>query len=448
VDINGAAVTNISVFTGTNTFNNLSFIGRSIVNSGVGVSNRTISDDQTINGTLTLSAGTDAATRTFFRSSDLGTTRTLTCNAVASLTDIDFRDITIAGAAVSGGNLTGTRLGDCKGNTGITFDAPKTVYWVFSGSTTWGPSPAVPSWGLTPAGTATADAFPLAQDVAVVDDTGPGSGGAITTNSAYNIGTLDMSARTNPMNFNSNANAEVYGNWISSSAVTVTGTGELGFAGRGSQTLTSAGATFPGSFRIETPGGSVTLQDALESSRGSSTALNIRSGTFDANGYNVTLSGGGVSSQSSGTRAIAFGSGAWTIAGAPSPWTSTIFVENFSVTGTGTIRFTNASAKTAAFGGVDYSGITLDQGGEGILTVSGNNTFADITNSYSATGATTIKFSSTTQRVSNFTATGTAGNVLTIQGNSAVSPCNLVHTGTGDISIDYVALIGVRAYQI
>jgi hypothetical protein len=69
-------------------------------------------------GTLTLSAGTNATMRTFVRSNTIGTTRTLTCAAVASLTDIDFRDITIAGAAVSGGDLTGTRLGDGKGNSG------------------------------------------------------------------------------------------------------------------------------------------------------------------------------------------------------------------------------------------------------------------------------------------------------------------------------------------
>jgi hypothetical protein len=58
--------------------------------------------------------------RTFVRSNTIGTTRTLTCAAVASLTDIDFRDITIAGAAAP---VSGTRLGDCKGNSGITFDA-------------------------------------------------------------------------------------------------------------------------------------------------------------------------------------------------------------------------------------------------------------------------------------------------------------------------------------
>jgi hypothetical protein len=59
-----------------------------------------------------------------------------------------------------------------------------------------------------------------------------------------------------------------------------------------------------------------------------------------------------------------------------------------------------------------------------------------------------MNFGTTTQRVADFTATGTAGNVLTIQGSSATSPCTLIHTGAGDISIDYVTITGVRAYQI
>jgi hypothetical protein len=114
------------------------------------------------------------------------------------------------------------------------------------------------------------------------------------------------------------------------------------------------------------------------------------------------------------------------------------------------LSFTSASTKTFSIGTntSSFSGLTINQGGAGQLNLNGNNSFANITNTYSATGATTISFGTTTQRVANFTATGTAGNVLTIQGSSATSPCTLIHTGAGDISIDYVTITGVRAYQI
>ncbi len=80
--------------TGANTFNNLSITGR----TSVGASALALSANQTINNTLTVSAGTASAYRTSIVSNTVGTTRTLTCAAV-SLTDTDFRDITIAGAA-------------------------------------------------------------------------------------------------------------------------------------------------------------------------------------------------------------------------------------------------------------------------------------------------------------------------------------------------------------
>jgi hypothetical protein len=118
------------------------------------------------------------------------------------------------------------------------------------------------------------------------------------------------------------------------------------------------------------------------------------------------------------------------------------------VTGTGTISFTSASAKTFVGGDRSYTNITLNQGGAGALTISGNNTFKDITNTYKATGATNITLGTTTQRVSQWTAAGEAGRVLTVQGTSASSPGTLVHTGAGDISVDYLTITGVRAYPL
>jgi hypothetical protein len=259
-----------------------------------------------------------------------------------------------------------------------------------------------------------------------------------------------MSAPTaNTMTLACSESPLIYGNWINGTGVTLSGTGTLTFAGRGSQTIASAGRTFTQSLSINTPSGSVTLQDAFETNRSVAEALTLRSGTFDANNYNVTLSGAisGVNlDDTTTTRTVAVGSGTWTIAGT-SGWDASPST-GLTVTGTGTISLTSASAKTFIGGNLSYSGITLNQGGAGALTVSNNNTFANITNSYSATGATTLNFGTTTQRVADFTATGTAGNVLTIQGASATSPCTLIHTGAGDIDdVDYVTITGVRAYQ-
>jgi hypothetical protein len=421
---------------GVNSFNNFSFTGI----TSAGLKNISITANQTITGTLTLSAGTNATMRHFLQSNTIGTTRTLTCAAVASLTDIDFRDITIAGAAAP---VSGTRLGDCKGNSGITFDAAKTVYRVGAGAN-WSSST---SWSNTSGGTGDNIYFPLAQDTAIFDTNSATSGQTKNLDQSYNIGTIDMSARTsNTMTLATSTNTPtIYGNWINGTGTTLTGTGLMTFAGRGSQTITSAGRTFTQGFNVNTPSGSVTLQDAFICSSANTAFI---AGTFDAAGYNVSLTSAssGVATSVSTTRTIAIGSGTWTIAGT-SAWSASTST-NLTVTGTGTISLTSASAKTFAGGGISYSGITLDQGGAGALTISGNNTFANITNTYSATGATNITIGTTTQRVTQWTATGAATRVLTVQGTSASSPGTLILTGGTDPNVDYLTVTGVRAYSL
>lgn len=416
---------------GANTFNNLSVAGI----TSAGVNNIVLAANQTINGTLTLSAGTNATMRSFVRSNTLGTPRTLTVNAFSG-TDADFRDITVTGTAAP---ISGTRLGDCKGNSGITFGAGVTRYWNLAVGGLWSAT----GWAATSGGSPAINNFPLAQDTALFEATGLNSGATITINANYNIGTINMSARTsNTMTLSSSQNPIIYGNWINGTGTTMSGSSDITFAGRGSQTITSSGKAFSQPFTINTPGGSVTLQDAYTCN--ALAALIFTNGTFNANNFNVTLAN--QVNMNTGTQTIAVGSGTWTIAGSGNSWS--ILPAGLTVTGTGTIRMTSASAKTFIGGGLSYSGITLDQGGAGALTITGNNTFGNITNSYSATGATNITLGTTIQTVSSFTATGTVGKVLTIQGTSASSPATLILTSGTVTTPDYLTITGVRAYNL
>jgi hypothetical protein len=219
-----------------------------------------------------------------------------------------------------------------------------------------------------------------------------------------------MSARTsNTMTLATGSTTpSIYGNWINGTGTTLTGTGTLIFAGRVSQTITSAGRTFTQRIQCDSPDGSLTLQDALTVSLSSSSAINHVSGTFDAATYNVTASGasGGIASNSSSTRTLALGSGTWTLSGTggfnATPST------NLTVTGAGTISMTSASAKTFA-GGSIQTYPTLNQGGTGTLTVSGSNKFAGLTN----TAIGRIQFTGgTTNEFTSFTINGVSGNLL------------------------------------
>lgn len=415
-------------FSGNNTFNALSITGH---NAG-GYQSITFSNSQTI-GTLTITGGSPTS-RYFITSNAVGTPVTFTCTTT-SLTNADFRDITIAGAAAP---ASGTRIGDLKGNSGFAFTS-KTVYWNLSGAQNWEAT----GWATSSGGTPNANNFPLAQDTAVFDNTGSVTG--TITLGTWNVGTIDMSARTSAMTL-STTTPTIFGNWINGSGTTLAGTGAITFSGRGTQQITSAGKTWTQLLTIDSLGGSVVLQDAFTASQSSASVLTVTNGTFNASTYNVTLSGAasGVASSNSNTRTIAIGSGTWTIAGTTG-WNAAT-ATNLSITGSGTISLTAASAKTFAGGGANYGSVTVDQGGAGTLTITGNNTFGNITNSYKATGAATIALGNTIQRVGAFTAAGEASRLLTITGASAASPAALVFTGGGAVNTDYLAITGIRAF--
>jgi hypothetical protein len=167
----------------SNTFNSLSITAP----ASAGLRQVSLTADQTITGTLT-AAGATAVRRVMLRSNTVGTTRTLTVGTL-SADDCDFSDITIAGTAAGG---SPTRAGDCGGNSGVTFPAPKTVYWNLTGNQNWSAT----AWATTSGGTPALDNFPLAQDTAVFDDTGAaGMLGCKRSTSAP----VDMSARTSAM---------------------------------------------------------------------------------------------------------------------------------------------------------------------------------------------------------------------------------------------------------
>ena len=192
-------------------------------------------------------------------------------------------------------------------------------------------------------------------------------------------------------------------------------------------------------------GTTLQLGDAFTSN--SATNSSVSNGTFNTAGYNFTVFG--FSYTSSSTRTIAFGSSTWTITGSSISFTATS-ATNLTVTGaaTGKISMTSASAKTinpGAASGNYGQWPTLDQGGAGALTIVtpvGGAAFYNITNSYSATGATTITFQSTNiTTVSNFTATGASGKVLTINSSTSGTAAKLVLSGGGQVSTsDYLSI--------
>lgn len=424
--MSASSVNTTRTITGVNTFNNLTCTNAS---TAIGVLNLSFGANQTINGTLTLSGGTTnpGTNRLYIGSSTYGTQVTLTAAAV-SLTDVDFSDVIGAGAASP---FTGTRIGDAANNSGITFTTPKTVYFVGTTATSWAAS----QWATSSGGAVSSTNFPLPQDTATFDNNSLNASTTLTQGTGYNLPSIDASARTNLITLNFGFAASAYGSIILSSAVTLSGGAALTWQNRNTATITSAGVTWTPNITVNNITGTLKLLDAFVSST-TVNSLTLTSGTFDANGFNFT-GAGKFTLTGTNTRTLAIGSGTWTTSNA-STTTWVAAATGLTVTGTGTIFLTAATAKTFAGGDVNYGSVILNQGGAGALTISGSNTFGDITNTYGATGATSILFTAgTTQTLANFTASGTVGKLLTLNSTTAGTRFNL-SKASGNVDVNYL----------
>lgn len=409
------------------TFNNLTLSTK----ASDGILAYTIAANQTVNGTLTLGTSNTGIRRLFLSSATLGTQYTITATTVASLSDVDFRDIAFSSSQ------TGTRLGDCGGNSNITFDSPKTVYFTSAGSSqNWGAN----VWSTISGGSVNTNNFPLAQDTAIIDNN---SGTSLTislgTSQAWNIGSLNFSSRTNSATINWMQGENIHGSVTLSSAVSLGGssTGH-NYTGRGNtQTITTAGKTLLGPIYIKNIGGTVELGDALTISS-SYNGITLSNGTFDAKTYNVTIAN--FSSSVSTTRTLNMGTGTWTLSGTGTVWnTGTTTGLTFNV-GTSNILLSDITVIARVFtgGALTFNKITIG-GTTGISTTTFGSVSGTVIGELASnkTVAHTIIFSALSTTVTTWSVKGTVGNVVTVNSSSAGAAVPLTITNK-TTNIDYL----------
>jgi hypothetical protein len=300
----------------------------------------------------------------FVRSSVLGTARTLTVQTLAALVDVDFRDITAAGASAAS-PWTGTRLGNCRGNTNITFDAGVNKYFrsISGASANWPDT----IWSTSSADTATPSAndFPLPQDTVIIDNAGATvnnglrTGNTVTVADNWNMGNWDFSGRSTAFNWTQGSTDPViYGSVTLSASMTmttVTGTPTWTFSGAGlTQTVDTAGITLRlSNFIIDSPSGTVSLaRDTVLALSGTTTGTaTLTQGTLSLNTYTFTTVL--FSSTNTNTRTLAFGTGNIALTGnAATIWT-TATVTGLTVSGTPVVNASYSGAtgtRTITFG--------------------------------------------------------------------------------------------------
>jgi hypothetical protein len=222
--------------------------------------------------------------------------------------------------------------------------------------------------------------------------------------------------------------ANLYGDLIISSGMTFGVTfGTISFSsGTYNAVLTSNGKNFPSSVTLSNTG-SVTLTDNYS---GSTSLVRDTSGSIVANANvsasNITINGN-----------ANLGSGIWSVGGSWTTGASSVITP-----GTSTIRMGSASTKTFAGAGKTY--YNLEQNDTGTLIITGSNSFNDITVTPSLGASTITLTSGTTQTVTNFTLSGTAGNLVTLNSSTPGSPATLSKS-TGTVSVSYLNIVDSTA---
>jgi hypothetical protein len=213
---------------------------------------------------------------------------------------------------------------------------------------------------------------------------------------------------------------------------------------RASGTITSAGRAL-GATTINGSGITVTLADALQLGSSGTGTLTLTEGAFNAAGFNVSI--GTFSSSNTNTRTLSMGSGTWTIytTGVPGAtvWniaTSTNMTLNPSTSTINLNIFGSSSPYVFSGGGLTYYNLSLsraDAFSGSTARIVGSNTFNNITNT--SQPLTFQLTAGTTQTVSNFGLSGTAGNLVTINSTTGGSQATL-SKASGTVNAQYLSI--------
>jgi hypothetical protein len=292
------------------------------------------------------------------------------------------------------------------------------------------------NWSATSGGSPGASAPVSGDDVYFDAGSDSGAGFTVTvTATGPTVRNLTISGLDQAMILAGSTAFAVQGNIsLPASNFTWSATGSLNLTGSASsRTILTNGVTINSLVNFNSAGSDWTLQSAL--TLGSTRNFVLTNGSVDTAGYAVTAQS--VSTSGTTTRSLTLGASTVTCGGT-TPWDLAATTNLTFSAGTSNIILTRATAKTFAGGGLTYN--IVSQGGAGALTISGSNTFADIQNPYSATGATSIIFTAgTTQTVSAFTASGEAGRVLTIESTSAGSAATL-SKASGTVTVSHCSI--------
>lgn len=360
-----------------------------------------------------------------------GVTKTITVNGShGAHANVDFMDITITGTA---GVLTGTSIGDCQGNSGITFDASVTCTGPSVAGFTWSTA----AWSSSGA----ARTAPLPQDDVIVDSRTTGTVTADMPRWGRTVNFTGFAGTLTP-----SVSLLIFGSLTLVPAMTLTVTGnDWSFADRrGSSTLTSAGKTLATSRTItfQGDGGGYTLQDDLTATNAGG-VLQLIAGGLTAGAACANVKAGAFTfSSTSRTRSLNMGSATWTLLGLTATFGNGNATGMTFNAGASTITWSDTGAGTKLFsgGGFTYYALVHNAAGAGGLTISAaSNTFTNL--DLECTTAKTITLpAGTTQTITGtLTLKGAAGQNLSLV-SSIPGTSTTLNDSAGGFSIGFTTM--------
>lgn len=369
--------------------------------------------------TLKLS-GNSSINRLIVNSSIKWTPRTISAWSV-TLSNIDFQDITWEWSASWNISSITWWSWDCWGNSNITFTTPTTTNW--ESWATWSTA----TWSVR---------VPLPQDTATFTTAGT----ATITQDMPRIGSVNFTWSSDKT-WTTSTDCIFFGSINLTNLATLTAsTNVYTYWWRWTSTITSSWKTYAKNFHIDAVSWTLQLLDSIDLTNWTTwTNFRVYSWTLTTNNHNITTGSFDMWLTSS-TRTVNL-------------WSSTIDCKrptstSFLFTTTTGLTF-NAWTSTIKISGVRTSNqIALNWGswltfynvwiastGAYTETITGSNTFNDFKID---TGRTVNFTNSTTTTVNTFTATGTAGNLITLRNSSSTTKATLAKAWGGVISCDYM----------
>lgn len=363
--------------------------------------------------------GNSAINRLLIQSSVAGTARTLTA-ATMSLSNVDFKDITGAGAAAP---FTGTSLGDCLGNSGITFTAAVTQTATGTASFSW----STHGWTTR---------VPLPQDNVIINNAFV-AGRTITVDMPRIGKNIDLSGCTGAPIFSWTVPISSFGNVAMAASVLPSGgTNGWTMMGRGAQTITNNGVAWKTFVRLTVAAvtGSYAMLDAhTQDPNNQPSSFTVSSGTLNTGGFVMTFGTLTVAALATLTLNGSVVNLNCTVA---ATLVSIAATANISAAGSNFVMPALSGAKTFAGGGKSFGTLTdTSAKSAGALTITGANTFDAIV---VAAGRQVVFPASTTTTVNRWAVVGAPNAFLYLPGltgNYASAPDSVPLSITGDIDI-------------